>query len=89
MRAAAGQCSSWTTHYRGSQLTMRLLNRSQMDRLGGLGKANVTAFHSSDLRDCGIGSEPTEVDRKFIGDYQPFEETSSQGNFGLVGMKTQ
>jgi hypothetical protein len=68
---------------------MRLLNRSQMDRLGGLGKANVTAFHSSDLRDCGIGSEPTEVDRKFIGDYQPFEETSSQGNFGLVGMKTQ
>lgn len=41
------------------------------------GKANVTAFHSSDLRDCAIGSEPAGVDRKFIGDYQPFEEPSS------------
>ncbi|EXL44640.1 hypothetical protein FOCG_13586 [Fusarium oxysporum f. sp. radicis-lycopersici 26381] len=41
------------------------------------GKANVTAFHSSDLRDSGIGSEPAGVDRKFIGDYQPFEEPSS------------
>ncbi|KAG7411820.1 hypothetical protein DER46DRAFT_698158 [Fusarium sp. MPI-SDFR-AT-0072] len=54
------------------------------------GKANVTALHSPDLRDCGIGPEPAEQDRKnVIGDYRPFEESTSKGYSGLGNMKTQ
>ncbi|KAF5621905.1 rot1 [Fusarium sp. NRRL 52700] len=94
----------WILEYQGRRQAMLVLDfalsgfATDSETFGSLadgqawmtGKTNVTAFHSSDLRDCGIGSEPAEQDRKNIfGDYEPFEESSSKGNLGLVGMKAQ